>query len=323
MRPVPGYSGLFAVRIDQKESVEAYKAKILSQAAASGHTGEMLAVVQEELESPCTEEMAVFEEFSGLVERDDFDVVVLDTAPTGHTLRLLELPYDYARQVEMMVAVRKDDAGATGAKGKLDALVRRLKDPRATTFLLVIYPEYTPIFEAKRAAEDLKESGIEVQGVIANFILEEDDCSSPFSMSRYSHAAALSQGGRGDVPAADLQGAHAAVGARGQGCPGPGGQGVARNGKHRTRRSGNGGGNRRRGKMKVKEFVEQFKSLSKEDQMAVIRQIMPGFCEGMMGDPKRIREMFSLMTEDCGEQMANMISVMGMMMGRKGGGCCG
>jgi arsenite-transporting ATPase len=185
VRPVPGYPGLFAVRIDQKESVEAYKAKILSQAAASGHTDEMLAVVREELESPCTEEMAVFEEFSGLVERDDFDVVVLDTAPTGHTLRLLELPYDYARQVEMMVAIRKDDAGATGAKGKLDALVRRLKDPRATTFLLVIYPEYTPIFEAKRAAEDLKESGIEVQGVIANFLLDEDDCSSPFSMSRY------------------------------------------------------------------------------------------------------------------------------------------
>ena len=75
--------------------------------------------------------------------------------------------------------------------------------------------------------------------------------------------------------------------------------------------------------MKAKEFAEQFKALSKEDQMVVLRQIMPGFCEGMMGDPKRIREMFSLMTEDCGEPMANMISVMGMMMGRKGGGCCG
>jgi len=75
--------------------------------------------------------------------------------------------------------------------------------------------------------------------------------------------------------------------------------------------------------MKTKEFAEQFKALSKEDQMAVLRKIMPGFCEGMMGDPKRIREMFSLMTEECGEPMANMVSVMGIMMGRKGGGCCG
>ena len=75
--------------------------------------------------------------------------------------------------------------------------------------------------------------------------------------------------------------------------------------------------------MKTKEFVEQFKALSKEDQLAVIRQIMPGFCENMMRDPKGVREMFSLMTEECGAQMANMVSVMGMMMGRKGGGCCG
>ena len=75
--------------------------------------------------------------------------------------------------------------------------------------------------------------------------------------------------------------------------------------------------------MNVKEFAEQFKALSKEDQLAAIRQIMPGFCESMMGDPKGVREMFSLLTEECGEPMANMISVMGMMMGRKGGGCCG
>ena len=74
--------------------------------------------------------------------------------------------------------------------------------------------------------------------------------------------------------------------------------------------------------MKAKEFAEQFNALSNEDQMAVLRQIMPGFCEGMMGDPNRVREMFSLMTEECGEPMANMVSVMGMM-GRKGGSCCG
>lgn len=75
--------------------------------------------------------------------------------------------------------------------------------------------------------------------------------------------------------------------------------------------------------MKAKEFAERFKALSKENQLAVIREIMPKFCESMMGDPKDVREIFSLLTEECGTQMANMISVMGMMMGRKGGGCCG
>jgi len=75
--------------------------------------------------------------------------------------------------------------------------------------------------------------------------------------------------------------------------------------------------------MNVKEFAEQFKSLSKEDQLTAIQQIMPGFCESMMGDSNGVQEMFSLLTEKCGEQMGNMVSVMGMMMkGRKGGGCC-
>ena len=73
----------------------------------------------------------------------------------------------------------------------------------------------------------------------------------------------------------------------------------------------------------MKEFVEQFKAFSKEDQVAAIRQIMPGFCESMMGDPKGVREMCSLFTEQCGGQMANMVSMMGLMMNRKGGGCCG
>jgi len=76
--------------------------------------------------------------------------------------------------------------------------------------------------------------------------------------------------------------------------------------------------------MNVMEFAGLFKAFSKEDQVAAIRQIMPGFCESMMGDPKGVQEMFSLLTEECGEQMASMVSVMGMMMtGRKGGGCCG
>jgi hypothetical protein len=76
--------------------------------------------------------------------------------------------------------------------------------------------------------------------------------------------------------------------------------------------------------MTVQEFVEQFGSLSREDQKAVLRGILPGFCESMMGDPKRILEMSSLFTEQCGEQMATMVSMMGvMMMKPKGGGCCG
>lgn len=73
--------------------------------------------------------------------------------------------------------------------------------------------------------------------------------------------------------------------------------------------------------MKAEEFEKEFLSLSEDEQMSVLRKILPGFCRTMKGDPKKVREMFSLLSEGCGP-MANMISVMGMM-GRKGGSCCG
>jgi hypothetical protein len=74
--------------------------------------------------------------------------------------------------------------------------------------------------------------------------------------------------------------------------------------------------------MTVKELMERFQSLSKEDRAAVVRQIMPEFCRSMMGDPKRIREMFTLLTEECGGTMANMMAMMGMVSDHRGG-CCG
>jgi hypothetical protein len=75
--------------------------------------------------------------------------------------------------------------------------------------------------------------------------------------------------------------------------------------------------------MKVEDFEKEFLAMPEKEQMKVMRKIMPVLCRNMMEDPKKVREMFSLFTEDCGEQMANMVSMMGMMMGRKGGGCCG
>ena len=73
--------------------------------------------------------------------------------------------------------------------------------------------------------------------------------------------------------------------------------------------------------MKAEEFEKEFLSLSVDEQMSVLRKILPGFCRTMKGDPKKVRDMFSLLSEECGP-LANMISIMGMM-GRKGGSCCG
>jgi hypothetical protein len=75
--------------------------------------------------------------------------------------------------------------------------------------------------------------------------------------------------------------------------------------------------------MKAEDFEKEFLAMPENEQKEVMRKIMPVFCRMMMEDPGKVREMFSLLTEDCGEQMANMVSIMGMMTGRKGGGCCG
>jgi arsenite-transporting ATPase len=178
--PTKSLPFLSAARIDQKKSVETYKKKIVDDAVRSGYSEDMLIALKEELESPCTEEMAVFEEFAGIVENHDFDYIVFDTAPTGHTLRLLELPYDYARQVELMVQIKKKGGAAEKAKRKLESLLGKLKDPSTSAFMLVFYPEYTPIHEAKRTLDDLGLAGIGVQAVIANNVLENGDKNSDF-----------------------------------------------------------------------------------------------------------------------------------------------
>ncbi len=74
--------------------------------------------------------------------------------------------------------------------------------------------------------------------------------------------------------------------------------------------------------MNAEEFEKEFSALPEEEQMKVLRKILPGFCRTLKGDPKKVRELFSLLSEECGSPMADMSPMMGMM-GRKGGSCCG
>ncbi len=74
--------------------------------------------------------------------------------------------------------------------------------------------------------------------------------------------------------------------------------------------------------MNAEEFEKEFSALPEEEQMNVLRKVLPGFCRTLAGDPKKIRELFSVLSEGCGGPMAKTIPMMGMM-GRKGGSCCG
>ncbi len=184
IQSVTGVPNLFAVRIDARNATEEYKKSILEDARFR-YSPDMLATLAEELESPCTEEMAAFDKFSQFLVDDSYQITVFDTAPTGHTLRLLQLPFDYSRQVGLMVATGQESAGLKDkTKARFEAMIAKLRDPLRTSFAFVVYPEYTPIVEAHRAKLDLDKAGIPTQLVIANRVLPPERCSHPFFRKR-------------------------------------------------------------------------------------------------------------------------------------------
>ena len=184
IQEVKGVENLWSVIVDQEKATEEYKQRIIEE-SNSKYSEDMMVAIKEELESPCTEEMAAFDKFMGYVESDDYDFVVFDTAPTGHTLRLLELPFDYSDQVSLMVTTNQKSQDAKSVTQKrFDKVVTRMKNPEQSIFAFVVYPESTPVIEAYRAMLDLKEAGIQTQFVVANQVLEPEYCTNEFFIKR-------------------------------------------------------------------------------------------------------------------------------------------
>ena len=185
--PVDGVDGLWAARVDAKTAAIAYADRIVADAVARGRSPASIAAMREELDSPCTEEMAAFDQFIELASRDAFDVTVFDTAPTGHTLRLLELPIDWSRQIDIKVFASVDTAAADDvAKAQFSRVIEMMRDPAESTFAFVMYPEATPIVEATRAIAELKSLGIPLGLVVANMVLPDDALQTPYSRARWN-----------------------------------------------------------------------------------------------------------------------------------------
>ena len=171
--------------MDAKAAAVAYTDRIIADAVARGRSPEPVAAMREELDSPCTEEMAAFDQFIELASRDTFDVTVFDTAPTGHTMRLLELPIDWSRQIDVKVFASVDTAAADDvAKARFGRVIEMMRDPTQSTFAFVMYPESTPIVEASRAIAELKTLGIPLGLVVANMVLPEAACRTPYARAR-------------------------------------------------------------------------------------------------------------------------------------------
>jgi arsenite-transporting ATPase len=183
--PVDGVEGLWAARVDAKAAAVAYTDRIIADAVAHGRSPAAVAAMREELDSPCTEEMAAFDQFIELASRDSFDVTVFDTAPTGHTMRLLELPIDWSRQIDVKVFASVDTTAADDvAKARFGGVIEMMRDPAQSTFAFVMYPESTPIVEATRAIVELRTLGIPLGLVVANMVLPDEASRTPYARAR-------------------------------------------------------------------------------------------------------------------------------------------
>ena len=139
------------------------------------------------LSTPCTEEIAAFDQFVSYMGDTEHDKVVFDTAPTGHTLRELSMPFDWSGYIANQIQNRRELSETLGfiydesmlddlkkEKERYDSAVKALSDTTTSSFNLVLLPEKLPIEETERAVEDLGGFGIKVRSIIINEVIPKD-----------------------------------------------------------------------------------------------------------------------------------------------------
>jgi arsenite-transporting ATPase len=161
-------------RIDPHEVTEQYRAQVLSSKGAKLDAAGR-AVLEEDLRSPCTEEIAVFQAFSRVIREAGKKFVVMDTAPTGHTLLLLDATGAYHRDIVRQM-------GATGMH--FTTPMMQLQDPKQTKVLLVTLAETTPVLEAANLQADLRRAGIEPWAWVINNSVAAVSVRSPLLQQR-------------------------------------------------------------------------------------------------------------------------------------------
>lgn len=166
-------------RIDPEAETAAYSAEVMGTVGAN-LDAQGKALLEEDLRSPCTEEIAVFRAFARAVEQGKDGFVVLDTAPTGHTILLLDSAMAYHREVNRQ---------ASGMPREVEHLLPLLRDPEFTRVLLVTLPEATPVHEAAKLQQDLERAEIRPFAWIINQSLTPLDITDPVLRSRQAQEA--------------------------------------------------------------------------------------------------------------------------------------
>lgn len=186
---IPGVSGLYALNINPEAAAQAYRDRIVGP-VRDVLPAETIKDMEEQLSGACTTEIAAFDELTGLLADDaateKYDHVLFDTAPTGHTLRLLQLPTAWSNYL---------DTNASGASclGPLSGLakqrqqyahaVAQLANGDATTVVLVSRPQKASLVEADRTSHELATLGIAHQQLVINGIMPENGSDDPLALA--------------------------------------------------------------------------------------------------------------------------------------------
>lgn len=176
---VGAYEGITISHIDEKAELEKYKEDILSEAKQTMSKDD-LDYIMEDLRSPCTQEIAVFRAFAEVINRSEEEIVVVDTAPTGHTLLLLDSTQSYHKEIER-------------SKGSIPEsvikLLPKLRDKNHTEVIILTLPEATPVHEAKRLQEDLERAGLHNKWWLINNSLYQADTTNSILMAKGNQEA--------------------------------------------------------------------------------------------------------------------------------------
>lgn len=177
--PVPGAPGVSVLNIDPDQAAESYRRRVLAQMDI-GATDAERATVREQLSGACTTEIASFDEFASLLSDGAaaFDHIVFDTAPTGHTLRLLSLPKAWSgflQDNDRGASCLGPHSGLKMQETRFKAALDALGDPARTTVILVARPDKGALAEAARTSEELRALGLVNQRLAINGVFHASE----------------------------------------------------------------------------------------------------------------------------------------------------